>query len=85
MYVYAAWYQYNPKRVSNGLAIWRGNSLVEPEFELIDTLRMPTIYTVDKMHNCDYLIIFCTCQCPGNMMYGILICLSIKINCIWCQ
>lgn len=47
--IYAVWYQYHPKRVSNGLAIWRGSSIIEPDFQLIDTLRMPTIYTVDKM------------------------------------
>lgn len=48
VFVYAAWYQYDPERISNGVAIWRGNSITEPDFQLVDTLRMPTIYTVDK-------------------------------------
>lgn len=47
--MYAAWYQYDPERISNGLAIWRGRSITEPDFQLIDTLRLPMIYTVDKM------------------------------------
>ena len=49
LYIYATWYQFNPERISNGIAIWRGSSIIEPDFQLIDTLRMPTIYTVDKM------------------------------------
>jgi hypothetical protein len=49
VFVYAAWYQYNPERISNGVAIWSGCSLTQPDFQLIDTLRLPLIYTVDKM------------------------------------
>lgn len=49
VFVYAVRYQYNPEHISNGVSIWRGSSITEPDFQLIDTLRMPTIYTVDKM------------------------------------
>lgn len=35
--------------MNNGLAIWRGSSITEPDFQLIDTLRLPAICTVDKM------------------------------------
>lgn len=49
MFVCAAWYQYNPERISNGVAVWSGSSLTQPDFQLIDTLRLPLIYTVDKM------------------------------------
>lgn len=49
MFMYATWYQYYPERKGNGLAIWRGTNIVEPDFRLIDTLRLHTTYTVDKL------------------------------------
>ena len=45
---YAAWYEYEPKRRNKGIAIWRGTSLSNPDFVLVDTLSFPTVYTVDK-------------------------------------
>lgn len=47
--LYAAWYQYYPERINNGIAIWRGTNISRPDFQLIDTLRLPAIYTVDKL------------------------------------
>ena len=44
--MYAVWYQYDPKRISNGIAIWQGGD--DLAFELIDTIRQPSVYTVDK-------------------------------------
>lgn len=48
-FFYAAWYQYEPMRRSNGLAIWSGSSLLHPDFELVDTIRVNTSYTCDKL------------------------------------
>ena len=47
-YIYAVWYQYEPKRKNRGVAIWRGSSLINPDFELIDTIPFPSVYTCDK-------------------------------------
>lgn len=47
--LYAAWYQYYPERINNGIAIWRGTNISRPDFQLIDTLRLPAICTVDKL------------------------------------
>lgn len=46
---YATWYQYEPERRNKGIAIWEGNSLTEPDFRLIDTVKFKSIYTVDKI------------------------------------
>lgn len=50
-YIYAAWYQYEPERKNMGVAIWKGISLDNPDFELQETISFETIYTVDKMLN----------------------------------
>lgn len=47
-YLYAAWYQYEPTRENLGIAIWECSNLNEPDFKLIDTIRLNPIYTVDK-------------------------------------
>lgn len=47
-YIYAAWYQYEPNRIGKGIAIWRGKNIVKPDFQLIDTLTIQSVYTVDK-------------------------------------
>lgn len=46
--LYAAWYQYHPERISKGLAIWEGSSITQPDFHLIDTIPLPSVYTVDR-------------------------------------
>lgn len=50
-YIYAAWYQYEPERKNMGVAIWKGISLDNPDFELQETIPFETIYTVDKKLN----------------------------------
>lgn len=47
-YIYAAWYQYELVRKNKGIAIWKGTSLENPDFELQDTISFESIYTVDK-------------------------------------
>lgn len=47
-YIYATWYQYKPIRINKGIAIWRGTNMVKPDFHLIDTLPIQSVYTVDK-------------------------------------
>ena len=47
-YIYATWYQYEPVRKNLGLAIWKGTSLTNPDFELQDTIPFSSTYTVDK-------------------------------------
>lgn len=46
--MYASWYQYEPFRSNRGVAIWEGNSILEPDFHLEDTIPIPPCYTVDK-------------------------------------
>ena len=46
---YATWYQYEPIRKNKGIAIWYGTSLEQPNFVLVDTITLETIYTVDKV------------------------------------
>ena len=48
-YIYAAWYQYEPERKNMGIAIWRGTSLLNPDFKLVNTVPFPLTYTVDRM------------------------------------
>lgn len=45
---YATWYQFSPLRKNNGIAIWEGSSLHNPDFILSDTFSFPSIRTVDK-------------------------------------
>lgn len=47
-YFYAAWYQYEPQRTNRGIALWKGSSLVNPDFELVDTIALKPTLTVDK-------------------------------------
>ena len=47
-YIYAAWYQYEPERKNKGIAIWKGTSLENPDFLLIDTIPFKSVYTCDK-------------------------------------
>ena len=47
-YIYAAWYQYEPERKNKGIAIWKGTSLENPDFQLIDTIPFKSVYTCDK-------------------------------------
>ena len=47
-YFYATWYQYEPERKSKGIAIWKGTSLTQPDFELMDTVPFPTLRLCDK-------------------------------------
>ena len=49
LYLYAAWYQYYPNRISNGIAIWRGKGFDDPALKLVDTIRTTPIHTVDKI------------------------------------
>ena len=46
---YCVWYQYSPTRENKGLAIWEGNSLNKPDFELVDTIAIPQVHTADKL------------------------------------
>lgn len=46
-YIYAAWYQYEPERKNNGIAIWQEQAEGEP-FKLVDTIPFESCYTVDK-------------------------------------
>ena len=48
-YIYAACYQYEPKRRNVGVAIWRGTSLETPDFELLETIPFRSVYTADRM------------------------------------
>ncbi len=48
-YIYAAWYQYEPERKNKGIAIWRGTSLQKPDFELVETVLLEGVLTVDRM------------------------------------
>jgi len=47
-YFYASYYQYNPKRINKGIAIWEGTSLSEPDFVLKEIVPFKHIYTCDK-------------------------------------
>lgn len=46
-YIYAAWYQYEPKRKNNGIAIWEEDPDGD-SFRLKDTIPFTSCYTVDK-------------------------------------
>lgn len=46
---YATWYRYSPKRKNKGIAIWEGESLNEPDFKLVDTIKVNARLTVDKL------------------------------------
>ena len=48
MVMYAAWYQYQPKRLNKGVALWSAKSVDELDFCLIDTMTFASIYTADK-------------------------------------
>lgn len=50
-FIYAAWYQYEPERKNKGIAIWKGTSLENPDFELMETIPFESVYTVDKQIN----------------------------------
>ena len=50
-YIYATWYQYEPKRKNKGIAIWKGKSIEHPDFVLQDTISFNSAYTVDKLVN----------------------------------
>ncbi len=54
-FLYAVWYQYEPTRIGKGISIWQSKSLSKPDFELMDTIQVPTVYTVDR---CKQLKIF---------------------------
>ncbi len=46
-YIYAAWYQYEPDRKNQGVAIWKEQAEGEP-FKLVDTISLDRCYTVDR-------------------------------------
>ncbi len=46
--MYAAYYQYSPNRIGKGISIWKSQSLIEPNFQLVDTIPLPVVYTVDR-------------------------------------
>jgi len=48
-FIYSAWYQYEPERINKGTAIWESNSLDNPDFHIIDTIRYANCYTVDQI------------------------------------
>ena len=48
-YIFAVWYQYEPVRKNLGIAIWRGTSLDVSDFELLQTIPIKSIYTVDRI------------------------------------
>ena len=45
---YCAWYGYMPKRMSKGIARWKGTSLTEPDFALVDTTEVDMPILRDK-------------------------------------
>lgn len=47
-FFYAAWYQYVPARKNLGLSIWWGTNLKEPDFTLVETNPVESVYTCDK-------------------------------------
>jgi hypothetical protein len=48
-YIYAAWYQYEPVRKNLGIAIWKGTSLEDPDFEIEETIPLKSVFTTDKL------------------------------------
>lgn len=48
-YFYATNYQYSPKRKNNGIAIWEGSSLENPDFKLIKITKSKAVFTCDRM------------------------------------
>lgn len=44
---YAAWYQYEPKRKNQGVAIWHGTSLIQPNFKL-EKCELAAPFTMNK-------------------------------------
>jgi hypothetical protein len=47
-YFYTSYYQYSPKRVNKGIAIWEGSSLDNPDFILKRIVPFKNIYTCGK-------------------------------------
>lgn len=47
-YIYATWYQYEPKRKNKGVAIWEQGENDTMIYRLVDTIPFKTCYTVDK-------------------------------------
>lgn len=45
---YAVNYQYKPIRKNIGISIWEGSSLEEPDFQFIQSTKLPKVYTCDK-------------------------------------
>lgn len=45
---YAVSYQYEPRRQNNGIAIWEGSSLEQPDFELKEIMPLNNLYVCDK-------------------------------------
>lgn len=47
-YFYATHTLLQPVRQSKGLCIWKGSSLLSPDFQMIETIKLSTPYTCDK-------------------------------------
>lgn len=45
---YATWYEYELERKNRGITIWQGTSLVEPDFQLMDSILFESAYVCDK-------------------------------------
>lgn len=46
---YAVHYQYKPKRKAQGIVVWEGTSLDNPDFVIKQELKIPKTYTCDKL------------------------------------
>ena len=47
-YFYCTWYRLHPERKNNGIAIWEGTSLENPDFVLTDTIQFDNPLVCDK-------------------------------------
>lgn len=47
-YIYAAWYEYEPERKNNGIAVWEQGQNEETPYRLVDTIPFNSCYTTDK-------------------------------------
>lgn len=48
-YFYVAWCQYGQEKEYKGMAVWKGTSLKEPDFQLVDTILFDNPLVCDKL------------------------------------